>query len=96
MKEQEYNLKHLTKCPLCKTNYKHSQSLVLKEDSMRTIFHMTCSNCGTAMLVFVSSGQQGVVSMSLATDLNSQEAKVLIKGRSIETNNVLKVYESLK
>jgi len=95
MKEQEQNLNHLVRCPVCKTKYSQAQSLILEEKSTRTVFHLTCSRCKTAMLALVSSNQRGVVSLSVATDLNSQEAKSILKDDLVQSENILEVYEKL-
>ncbi len=96
MEEQEYKLRNLIKCPICKANYDRSQAVVLKEENSRTIFHITCGKCGTSVLSFVSNGAQGIISMNLATDLNKQESKALFNGNSIQIDNILEVYEKLK
>lgn len=93
MKGQERGLKHLTKCPLCKAKYSHSQASVLEENETRTVFHLTCSKCNSAVLAFVSNSQQGIISLGVATDLNSQEAKKMIKENPVSPEQVLKVYE---
>lgn len=95
MKDLNHNLKHLTKCPVCGTYYEQSQLRILKEDSVKTVFHTTCLKCGTAMMVFVSRGEQGIASMSMATDLNIQEALNLFEKRSISADNILDIYKEL-
>ena len=95
MKAQEYNLKHLIKCPLCNTKYGHSQASVLEDSEARTVFHLTCKKCNSAVLAFVSDSQQGIVSLGVVTDLTSWEAKKIFKSKSIDSEQVLKVYEYL-
>lgn len=95
MREQENNLKSLTKCPLCKAKYNHSQTIVLEESSNRTIFHLTCGKCGSAVLAFITEGKQGVVSLGLATDLSASEAQNLLKKGPINKEDVLEVYKYL-
>jgi len=38
MREQDYNLKNLTKCPLCKAKYDSSQTFVLEEGVVELYF----------------------------------------------------------
>jgi hypothetical protein len=95
MKEQEHGLKHLTKCPLCKAKYSHSQASVLEENEARTVFHLTCSKCNSAVIAFVSDSKQGIISLGVATDLTGQEASKFLKGNTIESEEVLKIYEYL-
>lgn len=95
MREQEYNLKNLTKCPLCKAKYNNSQAFVLEESNNRTIFHLTCSKCQSAIFAFITESKQGVVSLGMATDLSAQEAQIMFKKNPIEKEEVLKVYKYL-
>lgn len=95
MEGQEHGLKHLTKCPLCKAKYSHSQASVLEESDARTVFHLTCSKCNSAVLAFVTDSQQGIVSLGVATDLTSGEARKILGSSPIGPEQVLKVYEHL-
>ncbi len=95
MKEQEYSLKHLVKCPVCGTRYDRSRITVLEEKKSQAVFHLGCSKCGTAMLAFVSNNQQGVVSLGMATDLSAQEAVTAIKKKAVSPDIVLSMYERL-
>ncbi|MFA6183699.1 MAG: hypothetical protein WC682_01190 [Parcubacteria group bacterium] len=95
MREQENNLKNLTKCPLCKAKYDNSQTFVLEEGASRTIFHLTCSKCQSAILAFITEGKQGVVSLGVATDLSMEEARSMFKKNPINKEEVLKVYKYL-
>lgn len=95
MRGQEHGLKQLTKCPLCRAKYSHSQASVLEESDTRTVFHLTCSKCNSAVLAFVSDSQQGIVSLGVATDLTSEEAKKVLRSRPVDSEQVLKVYKYL-
>jgi transcription elongation factor Elf1 len=95
MREQDNNLKSLTKCPLCKAKYNHSQAIVLEEGNNRTVFHLTCEKCGSAVLAFITEGKQGIISLGLATDLSSKEARIILKGHPIDKEEVLKIYKYL-
>ncbi len=95
MKEQEYNLKNLTECPLCGTKYERSHTVLLSEEKSQAIFHLTCSGCGVAMLAFVANDQQGIVSFGVATDLTGQEALSMFEKKPVNSDNVLSVYKKL-
>lgn len=95
MREQEYNLKNLTKCPLCKAKYDNSQTFVLEEGVNRTIFHLTCSKCQSALLAFITEGKKGVVSLGMATDLSVREAREMFKKSPISKEEVLGIYKYL-
>ncbi|MFZ2154140.1 MAG: hypothetical protein WAV16_02805 [Candidatus Moraniibacteriota bacterium] len=96
MREQEYNLKNLAKCPLCKAKYDHSQALVLEENNGRKVFHLKCDKCQTAMLAFIiADGKQGMISLGMATDLSAKEAVDIFKKVPVSEEEVLKVYKYL-
>lgn len=95
MREQDNNLKSLTKCPLCKAKYNHSQTVVLDESNNRTVFHLTCGKCSSSVLAFITENKQGVVSLGLATDLSAHEAQGFLKKSPIDKEEVLKIYKYL-
>lgn len=95
MREQEYNLKNLTKCPLCKAKYENSQAFILDETGNGTIFHLTCNKCQSAIFAFITESKQGIVSLGLATDLSVEEARAMLKKNPIDKNEVLQVYKYL-
>jgi len=90
------NLEHLTKCPQCTKKYRFNKALVLDEKDDQTTFHLTCSNCHTSTLVFVSMGQYGIVSLGMITDLDREEAKKLFRNEAISANQVIDVHQYLK
>lgn len=89
------NLEHLTKCPQCNRKYKFNKALVLNEEDDRTTFHLTCDNCQISTLVFVVSGQYGIVSLGMVTDLDRNEAKFLFRNDAISADNVIEVHQLL-
>ena len=70
--------------------------LVLDEDEKRTTLHLSCSACNASSIVFVSTGQFGVVSLGMLTDLEQGEAKRVFRGEAISTDQVLEVHQFLK
>lgn len=95
MREQEYSLKNLTKCPLCKAKYENSKTVVLEETNNRTVFHLTCNKCQSALLAFITEGKQGVISVGMVTDLTVGEARETFKRNPINKEEVLKMYKYL-
>lgn len=90
------NLGHLTRCPQCDRKYRFNRALILDEEDNRTTFHLTCDSCYTSTLVFVSVGQQGVVSLGMVTDLERNEARQLFKNESISADQVIDMHQFLK
>lgn len=96
MKDQSNTFRHLVTCSLCGEKYRHDRTVVLEENEMSTTFHLTCHNCNTAVLIFVSNNQQNIVSLGMATDMNSNEAVRFFGGEHVTQEDVLIVYEKLK
>lgn len=89
------NSSQFTSCPACGKNYQKAPSVLLDADVDRTVFHITCSSCSTAALVFVNMGQFGAISMGMLTDLSADEARRLFHGEPITADQVLEVYKYL-
>ncbi len=70
--------------------------LVLDEDDKRVTLHMTCTHCSVASIVFVSTGQFGIVSFGMLTDLEQSEAKQSFRGEAISSDHVIEAHQFLK
>ena len=86
----------LVRCPVCGVKYRLSETLVLAEEKTKSVLHLTCKKCGTAALIFVSTGKFGIASFRIITDLNRQEARKLFRGEAISTDQVIEVHQFLK
>lgn len=90
------NLEHLTRCPLCNKKYHFSQALILDQEENKATFHLSCDNCRTSTLVFVSIGNLGLMSVGMVTDLEREEAVNLFKNEAISVDQVLEIHEYMK
>jgi hypothetical protein len=70
--------------------------LVLKKEGARTTLHLTCGQCKTSTLVFISARKFGIVSFKILTDLDSREAKRLFQSKTVSTDQVIEVHQFLK
>ncbi len=86
----------IIKCPICGTKCRFSETLVLAEEKDKSILHLTCRECKTSVLIFVSAGKYGVASLKVITDLNRQEVKRLLQREAISTDQVIEVHQFLK
>ncbi|MCK9379346.1 MAG: hypothetical protein M0P97_04360 [Candidatus Moranbacteria bacterium] len=96
MEDSGKNLKHLVKCPVCEKKYQHGRTLLIEDDGDKTTFHLTCQNCLTSTLVFVSRSQMGLVSLGMATDLSAGDVKDFFGKEPISADQVMDVYEFMK
>jgi hypothetical protein len=90
------NFEQLTRCPICSNQYSGKEVTILEESEKQSTFHLSCSGCGVALMVFISTGQFGIVSVGMITDLNTNEAKNFYKTESITADQVIEVHEYLK
>jgi hypothetical protein len=90
------NLEQLSRCTLCGSAYDSKGITLLEENDQQTIFHMACSGCGVSVLLFMSSGQFGIVSIGMVTDLNKREVKNFYRTDSITPDQVIEVHQWLK
>jgi hypothetical protein len=90
------NFDQLNHCPVCGSRYGQNSVLVLEESDKQSTFHLSCRECGSSIVVFLSAGQFGIVSVGMATDLKSEEARLFYKQDPISADQVLEIHEILK
>ena len=90
------NIQPLIRCPVCNKKYRPAKMMVLDEDDKRTTLHLTCDACGASTIVFVSTGQFGVVSLGMLTDVERDEARKVFQGEVISSDHVLEAHTFLK
>jgi hypothetical protein len=61
----------------------------------QTAIYVSCEECLTAIVFFVSQNEMGVMTVGVLTDLNSNEAKSFFGSKAISTNDIIDVYEHL-
>lgn len=83
-------------CSVCGKAFKPARVMVLSEERDRTTLHLQCEECGAASFVLVSTGQLGVASVGMLTDLNSQDARNLFGKEPISTDQVIEMHQLLK
>lgn len=96
MKMPLENLQSLVRCMVCNKKHRPRKMIVLEEGADRTTFHLSCDDCGTASLLFLSQGQMGIVSLGMMTDLEQGEARRLYKGAPVSSDEVLEAHTVLK
>ena len=96
MKMPIENIQPLLRCPVCNKKYKPAKILVLDETDKCTTLHMTCGNCSSSSMIFVSMGQFGIISLGMLTDLEQGEAQKVFKREAISSDQVIEVHQFLK
>ena len=96
MKSLAENASQFIKCPICGVKYRFSEALVLAEEEMKSVLHLTCGRCGTSTLIFISAGKFGIASLRVITDLSAPEAEKLFQSEIVSTDQVIEVHQFLK
>lgn len=96
MNDELYSLEHFKKCPICKKDVQEVNALLLDETDARSTFHVTCPHCNTALLLLVSTGQMGLMSIGIVTDVNEGEAETIFQEKAVSDDHVLDTYEMLQ
>ncbi len=85
----------LSRCSVCGSDLRHGDTVILEDQDQKTTFHVTCSKCSASSIVFLSNSQAGMVSLGLATDLDSEEVKAKFFTSSVSSDDVINVYQFL-
>ena len=96
MKNKNHNqLEFLSKCAFCGHNFFRSDWLILEEVERKTAFHVTCPNCQTSAIVFISHGPSGVVSLGMGTDLDRAEVKKKYSHAAVSADEIIDMHRFL-
>lgn len=88
-------LKIISSCPVCNTKNFPAQVKILTEKADAHLLHIKCRKCQSCVLVLVRFDAQGLVSIGLLTDLNSEEVVKFSQTKQINCNDILRLYDSL-
>lgn len=89
---KDHNADVLSQCAVCHNVFSQEDVTVLEEGENRNTFHVNCFKCKSAAIIFLSSNQAGIVSLGMATDLNSHEAGMMIGQKALDSEDVLSAY----
>ncbi|PIP27170.1 MAG: hypothetical protein COX30_03345 [Candidatus Moranbacteria bacterium CG23_combo_of_CG06-09_8_20_14_all_39_10] len=83
----------LAKCAVCEGSLDLANVIVLEEKEQKTTVHVTCPQCNSAAIVFLSNNQTGMVSVGIATDLDGAEVKKLFGSEVISADEIIDLHE---
>lgn len=100
MKQNMHNmggdLRLVSSCPLCGKRYDQNCASVIEEHKNMFLLHIQCNKCKGSVVSSMMSGQIGVSSIGLITDLTSDDV-VKFRHRSlISGDDVLELHHFLK
>jgi len=83
------------RCPVCQTQHQALQVRLLEGEEEPGLSHMTCPTCHSSFLSYWKTQSEGVVSVGIMTDLQSEDVPHLLEG-AICTDEVLSLHDWLK
>lgn len=90
------SLDFLSRCSFCGSGLEQNNLTILEEQNRKTVFHVSCSRCGTSSILILSSNQAGIVSLGMATDLDRDEVKSKFSKNTISADEVIDVHEFIE
>lgn len=83
------------KCPVCGTQRKRLSFEPVNNSKTRTAIYVTCDECKTAIVFFVSQNEVGMMTVGMLTDLSRVEVEKFFRSKPISEDEVIDVYENL-
>ena len=89
------SLKIVSCCPLCETHYDPLEARVVEQRDGVHLIHVQCRKCLSSVIVLVSSGQSGMLSVSMLTDLTADDVARFRASERVTCDDVLNFHEML-
>jgi len=83
----------LARCSVCESSLDPANVIVLNEKEQKTTVHVTCAKCQSAAIVFLLNNQLGMVSVGIATDLDSSEVKSKFGMEAISSDDIIDLHQ---
>lgn len=88
-------LRLVSLCPLCSSKNVPTQSHVIDVHEDTSLVHLSCGKCRRKILIQFRMSTVGVHCIGIITDLSLEDARRLMKDRSVDIDDVLDVHEAL-
>lgn len=95
-KEFNDNIKFVSRCPLCNTEYQSDRAEIIEEKEGEALIYVECLKCKSSIVATVMFGGVGLVAIGLVTDLNKNDIEKFKEAPPISSDEMLEVYKVLK
>jgi len=85
----------LSRCSSCNSRLGNDAVSLISKEKTKTVFHTFCHKCQSNTLIIISGGARGLMAIGMATDLNKDEAREKIRGKTISADEVIAAYEMI-
>jgi len=89
-------LKIISNCPVCNSKKFTDNIKILDENETSHLLFVQCNKCQTKVVVLVTSGMQGLSSIGVLTELNSDEIIRFSHEDPISADDVAHLYEQFE
>lgn len=82
-------------CPLCHMHYSIREARVIEENEDTHLMHMVCRKCSSSILILTLTGELGVSSVGLITDLTGDDVLRFKSATDVSDDDVLATHTML-
>lgn len=86
-------LKLISRCPLCSEPYRPFQASIVEEKEEAQLLHLECDKCHCNMVALIVSGQMGLTSVGLITDLTSEDVERFKDAQPLSQDRVIDAFQ---
>lgn len=86
----------MKQCPLCKKEYEEKGINSVEEKDNVKVVHITCTDCGNAVLAMIVSSDLGVSSVGVITDLTAKDSSKFLNKEPISEDDLLNFHDLLE
>lgn len=90
------NIKVISACPACGNKYYSGDAKILEEKESGHLVHIQCKRCKSSVVALILSNGMGISSISLVTDLTSDDVLKFKDRIAITTDDVIDSHIMLK
>ncbi|MBT5338791.1 hypothetical protein HN858_02010 [Candidatus Falkowbacteria bacterium] len=94
--EQFKNSKLIAECPVCKKKQFPATIKMIEETDQGQMLHIECKSCHGAVVVLLSTSEQGINLVGVLTELNSEEIIKFIHRGPLVSDDLLDFYKKLQ
>lgn len=89
------DLELLLNCPVCGKKYGHQSVRIVHGNHGAFLIHIGCQYCGSASLAVISRSKgENMIAVGMLTDLNYEEACVLLEQKPVSSDEILDLYQN--
>jgi len=89
-------IKIISKCPVCGAKFYSAQTRILEERETGHCVHIECRQCKAGIIALIYSNGIGVSSVSLVTDLGSNDVVRFTQQEPVGIDDVIQLHEKLR